>query len=129
MLFNRVVSIAIVTLSTLLSACGGDGETSEPQLKLTGPNQVKVFKSDNSIQCESEGIPLDEMRLELAKAGIDVICAQKTHDGMGYPSVCGGGTGNINVYVIQNSNLPDAEKLGYKSVIELPGYKDQVCSN
>ncbi|MEN0037983.1 MAG: hypothetical protein AAGC78_12995 [Cellvibrio sp.] len=129
MFFSRTHIIAIVTLTSLLTACGGDGESSGVKLKSVGPNQTKVFKSDGSTQCEGAGIPPDEMRLELAKAGIDVICAQKAHNGMNYPAVCGGGTGNINVYVIHSSNLPDAEKLGFKSVQELPDYKDKACTN
>ena len=128
MFFNRIYAIALVTLVSLLSACGGD-ESSGNDLKLTGPNQAKVFKSDDSLQCEEKEVSLDEMRLELAKAGIDVICAQKMQTGSNLPTVCGGGTGKINVYVIHNSNLVDAEKLGFKSVQELPDYKDQTCKN
>jgi len=90
--------------------------------------QTKVFKSDNSKQCESAGISLADMRKELTSAGIDVICAQKGNTGMAQPAVCGGSTGNINVYLIHTNNLPDAEKLGFKSVSELPEYKDSQCS-
>lgn len=130
MFFIRSYAIAITTLATLLSACGGDESSSGSSLKLIEPNQAKVFKSDNSIQCEEGGrIPLEEMRQELAKAGIDVICAQEAHDGFGRPAVCGAGTGNINVYVIHSSNIPDAEALGYRSVAELPEYRDQTCTN
>lgn len=127
MFFNRTPAIALIALTSLLSACGGD--SSADGLKLTGPNQAKVFKSDGSLQCEEKEVSLDEMRLELAKAGVDVICAQKMHTGSNFPAVCGGGTGKINVYVIHSSNLVDAEKLGFKSVRELPDYKDQTCKN
>jgi hypothetical protein len=90
--------------------------------------QQKVFKADASKQCENNGIALAEMRKELTSAGIDVICAQKGHTGMAYPAVCGSGTGNINIYLIHTNNLPDAEKLGFKSVRDLPEYKDTQCS-
>lgn len=69
-----------------------------------------------------------DMRKELSSAGIDVICAQKGDTGLSYAAVCGGGTGHINIYLIHANNLPDAEKLGFKSVRDLTDYKDSQCS-
>lgn len=118
------------TIALLLTACGAENKHSEEkELMEKQSPQTKVFRHDKSIQCAGSGIPVDDMRLELAKTGIDVICAQKAHDGMGRTSVCGAATGNINVFVIHNSNLPDAEKLGFRSVEELPDYQDQACIN
>ncbi len=104
---------------SLLSACGSDSESST----------VKVYKHDGRIQCEESPDTLTQMRLELARAGIDVICAQIGSPGYSAPAVCGAASATINVYTIHKSNLPDAEKLGFYSVIELPEYKDQVCTN
>lgn len=88
---------------------------------------AKVYKSDESIQCESEGIPLEQMMLELTNAGIDVVCSQKGHDGLVRPAVCGAGTGNLNIYKINGVNQEDAEKLGFESVRSLSEYRDQKC--
>lgn len=88
---------------------------------------VKAFKSDNSIQCGSLGVDVDVMALELINAGIDVICAQKGHDGFMRPAVCGADTGNINIYTINTSNLSDAEVLGFESVNVLVDYQDEQC--
>lgn len=106
-----------VSLSLLISACGADSSEA----------LVNVFKSDQSKQCEDNGIAADTMRKELLTAGIDVLCAQKSHDGLMRPAVCGGATGAINVYLIHSSNLGDATALGYAPVAELPGYQDKVC--
>lgn len=120
MLSHRHSFALITTLYLSLTACGSD----------TNHNHAKVYKYDGSVQCNQESaIPLDEMRLELAKQGIDVICAQKASDGLNYTTVCESGTGNINVYTIHKSNLPDAEKLGFKSVTELSEYQDNACHN
>lgn len=129
MSFKRTYLIVAVTLSTLLSACGSDENNSDSEFKSNGLEQAKVFKSKGAIQCEGEGIPLNEMRLELAKAGIDVICAQEADDGYVRLTACGTETGDINVFVIHSSNIPDAQALGYKSVEELPDYTDQACVN
>jgi hypothetical protein len=127
---NQGDAMFFIAISLLLVACGADTQNPEENapLKIQG-TQEKVFKHDKSIQCEEGGIPVDDMRLELAKAGVDVICAQKEHDGISRITVCGEATGNVNVFVIHNSNVPDAEKLGFKSVKDLPAYQDRTCLN
>ncbi len=87
----------------------------------------KVFKYNQSTQCNNDGIPLEVMERELVGAGIDVKCSQKANDGLMYPAVCGGATGEINVYTIQPENIPDAEQLGFRHVKELTEYQDQPC--
>lgn len=130
-MFSIHAKIVAITLPGLLfTACGGEQKaTDENMLRNKQETQAKVYKYDSSIQCEEDGIPIEDMRLELAKAGIDVICAQKAHDGFSRIAVCGEASGNINTFVIHNSNLPDAEKLGFKSTDELPEYQDQLCKN
>jgi hypothetical protein len=91
------------------------------------PQSPKVFKYDGSTQCNEDGIPLEKMKRKLMAAGNDVKCSQKAHDGLLYPAVCDGATGNINVYLIHPHNIPDAEKLGFRSVSELTDYQDQSC--
>lgn len=101
-----------------LSSCLND-DSSQPY--------IKVFKYDGSLQCQSQGIELDTMAFELINAGIDIVCSQKGHDGMVYTTVCGADTGNINIYSINTSNLPDAENLGFNPVSSLSEYQDAIC--
>jgi len=130
MLLIKPTTLILATFSLLLAACGAENQHSEEKARLEkGGTQTKVFKYDKSIQCEGDGTPINDMRLELAKEGVDVICAQKEHDGMNRIAVCGAATGNINVFVIRESNIPDAEKLGFKSVKELLEYQDRACLN
>lgn len=113
------IKIATIVMPLLvITACGSN--TNE---------QVKVFKQDQSIQCTGGGISLDEMQLELTNQGIDVICAQKGHDGLARITVCEAPTGNLNIYTINKSNLSDAGKAGFKTVSDLTEYQDQECKN
>ena len=89
--------------------------------------QVKVYKSDSSLQCGAPGVDVDVMAMELINAGIDVICSQKGSDGSPHLAACGIETGDINIYTINSSNLPDAEALGFESVNTLPDYQDEQC--
>lgn len=90
-------------------------------------NQVKVFKYDQSTQCNQDGISLQEMQRELTNAGVTVHCAQKGHDGLLYPAVCGGAPGNINIYLIDRSDLGRAVRLGFAPVSRLAQYEDSPC--
>jgi len=125
MLSTCIKFLSIFTISILMIACGSDSNSDS---NIDG-DYAKVYKPDGSLQCTEGSISLTEMRLELAKQGIDVICAQKANDGLVYLTVCGAETGNINVYLIHKVNLPDAEKLGFKSVTVLPDYQDKDCRN
>ena len=102
----------------LLSACNHDGALQPYE---------KVFKYNGSIQCESSGIELNIMALELIEIGVDIVCSQKGHDGLDRVAVCREGTGNINIYQINSSNLSDARSLGFESVNTLSDYNDQAC--
>lgn len=103
---------------SLLSACNHD-DPSQPY--------IKVYKYEGSIQCDNAGVELDTMALELINIGIDVVCSQKGHDGMVRATVCGGDTGNVNIFKINRVNFPDAESIGFESVSTLGEYQDQKC--
>ena len=89
---------------------------------------VKVYKYDGSVQCGHTGVEQDTMVLELTKAGIDVVCSQKGHDGLMRTTVCGADTGKLNIYTIDSTNLSNAEVIGFKSVDKLADYQDQECN-
>ena len=112
-----IITLIIFAL-IVLSSCLHDDSS---------PSHIKVFKYDGSVQCDTSAIGLDEMAMELINVGIDVVCSQKGNDGSLRAAVCGAGTGNINIYTINTSNLPDAEALGFESVNTLVDYQDEQC--
>jgi len=113
--------ILILGLCVLVSACT---HQTQPQ---NNAHTIKVFKSDQSKQCEANGIAPDDMRQELIQVGVDVLCSQKAYDGMMHASVCEGSTGAINIFVIHKDNLGDAKALGFMPVSTLRDYQDAVC--
>ncbi|TJY55176.1 hypothetical protein E4T66_21125 [Sinimarinibacterium sp. CAU 1509] len=117
----RAAAMLIAPFVLLIAASGCSSGTSAQQ------DIVKVFKSDGSRQCESEGTSVETMAQELINAGIDVLCGQKGDDGLAHPTVCGGETGAINVYSIRAASQPDAESLGFAPVSDLSEYHDTPC--
>ena len=112
----------ILMAIVLISACNHD-ETNEEEALYS-----KVYKSDESVQCDvNSGIDLDVMKQELIDEGIDVICSQKLNDREARSAACGVGTGDINVYEINASNISDAENIGFNSVDDLSNYVDEKC--
>jgi len=118
--------ILALGLCALASACAHQTLTQSQNPPQT--NTVKVFKSDQSKQCEANGIAPDDMRQELIQVGVDVLCSQKAYDGMMHASVCGGATGAINVFVIHSDDLGDAKALGFMPVSTLRDYQDAACT-
>lgn len=87
----------------------------EKMAKLLAKEQAKrieIYKSDGSRQCQGGGIDPDTMAKELDD--IVIYDARKdTLDRM-YPSVCGGGTGGVNVFTIDKADLDKAKALGFE---------------
>lgn len=75
---------------------------------------VKVFKSDESRQCQGGGIPIEKMQEELE--GINIIDSHPANDGKMRIQVCGAATGNINVFEINHEDLEKAQRLGFKKL-------------
>lgn len=115
----------LVLLMLVLTACF-HGEEDNP---LVGTGRVDVYKYDGSLQCETfdKAQSLEDMRMALVNAGIDVISIACGTDGLMYATVCGGGTGQINIYTIHEQNLADAEALGFASLSLLPDHQKIAC--
>lgn len=87
-----------------------------------------VYRSNESIQCESDGISPEDMQRSLSDSGIDVSCAEAAHDGLFRSTVCGGDTGQINVFEIPGSAVNQASTLGFSPINELSSdYADTAC--
>lgn len=75
--------------------------------------KIKVYKQDGSIQCEDgTGISLEKMSAELS--GLTIHQKEKKHDGLLRAQMCGNPTGQCNVFEINETDLAQAEKLGFK---------------
>ena len=127
---NHLITISwIVLVSQLFIACGSSGNNPENNDNIESQPVMltKVFKYDNSIQCEDQGIPLEVMQQELTAANVNVVCAQKGNDGLVRITACGTTTGNLNIYEIAKSHLEIAESLEFMPVETLSEYGDTPC--
>ncbi len=91
--------------------------------------QIKVYRYTQGTQCNNDGIPLKKMADELTAAGITFTCAQRAYDGKAYATVCGGASGEINVFQIYSKDLPLVRRMGYNPVSKLPDYQDRPCGS
>ena len=100
-------SLAFLCAVLLLTACAvSDGQSSQAE-------RISVYKSDGSRQCGSgSGVSAQEMLRELDGMKVYAARADVLH-GVAFPAVCGGGTPNINVYVIDAKNLKKAQQRGF----------------
>jgi len=108
-----------------LGACGGSGDPADMNAPPAGRSAVRagdilVYESRQSVQCGSRGLTTQQSALKLTHGGIDVVqsaCGAMT--GVGFPAVCGAGTGEILMHEIRSVSLSDAEQLGFQSVATL----------
>lgn len=121
----RLISIFI--LSCFFIGCaagncriqnGGSVNSNSPQpIKTAGPDRLKVYKEDGSLQCGmGKVIPLAEMQKELGSLRVHSSAASK-NDGQMRIQVCGAPTGNCHVFEIDRADLAAAQKAGFKEWI------------
>lgn len=88
-----------------------------PAIKTAGPDRMKVYKEDGSLQCGmGKVIPLTEMQKDLGSLRIHSSVASK-NDGQMRIQVCGAPTGNCHIFEIDRSDLAAAQKAGFKEWI------------
>jgi len=78
---------------------------------LAASDTVRVAKSDESKQCENNGVSLADMQQQLGD--IKVYAASKEHDDLTRIALCGADTGMFNVYDIAASDLEQAIAAGF----------------
>lgn len=89
------------------------GEEGEANLT----KKVLIFKPDGSLQCGmGQAITPEVMQKELGD--IKVFKAENRSDGLMHIQACGSATGMINVYEIQQGDLDEALKKGFKVLPE-----------
>lgn len=100
-------SLVFISLIAAISGCGIVPAQSEAV--------VAIFKSANSIQCETKsGVSALTLRRELENLNIVVFDYKRLSDGMAYQAVCGAPTGFIHVFTIARGSLLAAEAAGFK---------------
>ncbi|MDX2463375.1 MAG: serpin family protein [Porticoccus sp.] len=79
---------------------------------LTPP--VEIYKHSGAKQCEpGSGISIFEMGRELGNAGIAALESREGSDGQIYIALCGSPDGTINIFTIDETQVPLAEMLGF----------------
>lgn len=101
---KSVLKVVLITSLAVLISC-----TSVPEQIET----VQVYRSDHSRQCQGGGISLQEMQKMLTNITV-YTAAKRTLLNVVFPAVCGGETGNVNVYTIAQKDLARAKKLGFE---------------
>jgi len=99
-----------LTLSVLIIISG----CNESELADEGDNDIDVYISTGELQCQGNGLSISLTKSYLQEAGIEVkaeSCGSLTL--LDYPAVCGGGTGKLHVFTIDNSDSQAAENLGF----------------
>lgn len=104
-------------LAVLLLGCGATAGKPAPEDAATPT--VQVFKNRGALQCGGPGTPPEQMRTELELAGVRVHGAHCGSDGLMRPAVCGGSTGDINLFDIPVADLPRAQALGFAPLSQL----------
>jgi hypothetical protein len=116
----------ILLVITTISACIGGDETDNDEQPgfLKSPKlmegEVLVYISNGSKQCESKGMSPEVSAQILIDKNIDVVsshCGFIT--GMAVIALCGAGTLEINLHVINLADISVAEKEGFDPVSKL----------
>ncbi|WP_066801611.1 hypothetical protein [Moraxella oblonga] len=92
--------------------CANWEEAMAKMLEEEQVNRIEIYKSDDSRQCANIGIDPKTMAKELGD--IAIYDSRKDQLDRMYPSVCGGETGSVNVFVIDKSDLEKAKRLGFE---------------
>ena len=117
---HRAALIAALALNiSWLAACTVPTQSETVAAPASTP--LQVFKPRGSLQCEGRGTAPELMRAELERAGVRVLSAQCGSDGRMVPAVCGGATGEINLFEIDAEDAERARALGFAPLSELRG--------
>ncbi len=98
-------------------------------------NTGLVYIDDGAIQCESNGLSVEQTAQILIDGGIAVTSSYCGYlSGIAVAAQCGLGDININLHKINIQNISDAKKLGFESVVSLRngddiGYVIIECPN
>ena len=121
---RAALATALIAGALGLAACAVPPPAADAGASVSTP--LKVFKPRGSVQCGDRGTAPETMRGELERAGVRVASASCGSDGRMYPAVCGGGTGEINLFEIDAADAERARALGFAPLTELRGEPQAV---
>jgi len=116
----------LTTLVIGLAACNGSDQ--EEQV-----SQSLVFINNSSVQCEFEGFSEQETAQNLIDYGVEVIESTCGYiSGVSVAAQCGLGEANINIHLIEDDKIIDAQNVGYELISTLEndddlGYETVEC--
>tara|TARA_R110002167_G_scaffold179835_2_gene379763 strand:+ start:71109 stop:71462 length:354 start_codon:yes stop_codon:yes gene_type:complete len=91
---------------------------------------VEVYISNGKLQCQDNAIPINITKSYLTNAGLDFLEQSCGIINAGYPTVCGGGTGQIHIYSISKNDINSATNIGFTEVSTLEdGYQSMDCGS
>ena len=125
----RVVLVPFFVIATL-SSCGGGVSASPPP-----DTNVFVIKSRGAVQCTTAPMPLATLERQLTDAGVQLVGSIGTQlispscgvDGKAYAASCGSPTGQIGIFLIQESQLQKATAAGFVLMSREPDAKKSDC--
>ncbi len=122
--------VTTILLAFCLISCGSENDFNE----LPAENII-VYISEGSTQCNDDGINFSDSAQTLINTGIDVLATHcRFTTGLDSLAVCGAQTTSIIAHEIRNVNLKDANDLGYEDIKSLVdedlmlGYEIRACS-
>ena len=119
---NAAILKFIALVGTLgLAACQAGAARDAPDGKVT------LYRSAGSKQCAGGGTTPQEVRKELAAAGVAVIEAACGTDGMAHAATCGASDGRIVVIEVKREHARAAQARGLKPLAELPEAARTAC--
>lgn len=87
----------------------------------------QVYISDHSLQCQGPGVAIAQSRALLTEVGIEVTASQcAVIENVAFPAVCGGPTGRIHVFNIDEADIDMAINLGFSNAREID-YSSVSC--
>ncbi|MCP4326130.1 MAG: hypothetical protein GY787_30695 [Alteromonadales bacterium] len=116
----------LVSLSLSLIACG----SSETE---TQANRSLVYINDTAVQCEFEGLSQLETAKNLIDYGVEVFESSCGYiSGISVAAQCGLGDMNINIHLIAEDKVIEAQNIGFELVSTLEnndnlGYETFEC--
>jgi hypothetical protein len=125
---DYTIKLNYLLLSALLTIAGCNESDSNNEID----NNIDVYISTGELQCQGNGLSIAETKSYLADADIEVTsesCGFLTQ--AAYPAVCGGGTGTLHVFTIDNRYSLVAENIGFTipdSAIFEEDYEKVECS-
>ncbi|MEH6387716.1 MAG: hypothetical protein V7772_07570 [Pseudomonas profundi] len=113
----------------LVASCSNDSRLPDAQVEPPpAPRTIQVYKPTGAVQCGDSGSTAAKLALQLVESGVSVSDASCGHDGMMRIAQCGAPDGSIAVFAISQRDLPEAQRIGFKPLAELPSAQLTPCN-